>query len=84
MITIYSKPDCIFCSRAKDYMHKHNIEYKEFLMGRDISRDQILEQFPQMRTMPIIFLDDKLLGGYTQMVEHFGGEYKRVDKITND
>lgn len=80
MITIYSKPDCSFCVKAKAYMDKHHISYNEILMGRDITREEVIEKFPLIRTMPIILLDDKIIGGYTQMVEYFGGEHKRVIK----
>ncbi len=73
MITIYSKPDCIYCAKAKAFMTKHHIEYKEFLMGRDITREEILEQFPQMKTMPIILNEGGLIGGYTNLLEHYEG-----------
>ena len=80
MITMYSKKDCNFCTKAKLFLQKHSIEFKEYLMGTDITREEIIEQFPQMKTMPIILLDGRVIGGYTQMVEHFGGEYKRVEQ----
>ena len=78
-VLIYSKPDCVFCAKSKVYMAKHKIEYTEFLMGRDITRDEVIEQFPLMRTMPIILIDGKIIGGYTQLTEYFGGEHKRVN-----
>lgn len=77
-IVIYSKPDCPWCTKAKVYFAKHNLVYTEFMLGSDITREEIIEQFPQMKTMPIILIDDKLVGGYTQMVERFGGEHKHV------
>jgi glutaredoxin len=77
MIQIYTKPDCVFCSKSKIYMQKHGIEFVEFLIGRDITREEVIEQFPQMKTVPIILEDNRLLGGYTNLVEHFGGEHRK-------
>lgn len=73
MITIYSKPDCNYCIKSKAFMNKHNIKFQEFLMGRDVTREEILEQFPQMKTLPIILNEGTLIGGYTNLLEYFEG-----------
>ena len=90
MIHIYSKPDCPWCEKAKLFMQKHKIEFTEYIMGRDITREEILEQFPQIKTMPIILDDNRLMGGFKNLVEHFGGEHvktvnteKRVSDFAN-
>lgn len=71
MITLYSKPDCIYCAKAKAFMAKHGYEYEEYMMGIDITREEIIEQFPQMNTIPIILIDGRLIGGYINLLEHF-------------
>jgi len=80
MIDIYSKENCDFCNKAKAYMKKHSIEYVEHQIGRDISRDDFIDLFPQAKTVPAILIDGKYIGGYMNLVEHFGGEHKRVEK----
>ena len=80
MIDIYTKVDCSYCMQAKAYMHKHRIAYNEHVIGRDLTREEFLEKFPQAKTVPLVFLDNRLLGGYINLVEHFGGENKRVVK----
>lgn len=80
MIDIYTKVDCNYCMQAKAYMNKHRIAYNEHVIGRDLTREEFLERYPQAKTVPLILLDNKLLGGYTNLVEHFGGEHKRVTK----
>lgn len=73
MIDIYTKEDCSFCAQAKSFMQKKNLEYKEHLIGRDLTREELIEKFPQMRTVPIILVDGKLIGGYINLVERYTG-----------
>ena len=37
------------------------------------TREQLLEAVPEARTLPQIFLDDKLIGGFTELRKHFQG-----------
>lgn len=73
MIDIYTKDDCVFCAQAKTFMQKKKIEYTEHLIGRDITREELIERFPQMKTVPIVVDDGKLLGGYINLVERYTG-----------
>lgn len=79
-IDIYTKNDCQFCLQAKQFLHKHKLPYNEYLIGGNITREEVLEKFPQMRTAPIIVIDEQLVGGYTNLVERFGGEHKKVQR----
>jgi glutaredoxin len=33
---IYSKPNCSFCVKAKEFMEGADIEYSEYTVGKDI------------------------------------------------
>jgi len=72
-IVIYSKPNCSFCVKAKDLVKKLNLEYTEKVFGTDFKTpDELYEMVgKQVRTMPQIMIDDELIGGYNQLVEHF-------------
>lgn len=73
MIDIYTKEDCSFCAEAKAFMQKKNLQYTEHLIGRDLTREQLIGKFPQMKTVPIILVDGKLIGGYINLVERYTG-----------
>lgn len=73
MIDIYTKEDCSFCNQAKSFMQKNNLQYKEHLIGRDITREDLIAKFPQMQTVPIIMVDNQLIGGYINLVERYTG-----------
>jgi thioredoxin reductase (NADPH) len=71
-IVIYSKQNCTFCTKAKNLVKKLGLEYTEKKMEDFESTEAMLEDIgKQVRTMPQIKIDDKLIGGYNQLVEHF-------------
>lgn len=71
MIEIYSKDQCIFCHMAKEYFESANKEYTEYKIGVDVIREEVLEKFPSMKTVPVIVIDGELIGGYTEMMNYF-------------
>ena len=72
-ITIYSKPNCVFCDKAKSMVKNLGFEYEEKMFGKDFNTpDELYEAVgKQVRTMPQIKIDGELIGGYNQLVEHF-------------
>ena len=54
MITIYTKTDCPACLTAKAQMMSAGQEFKEVLIGRDITREEFMAKFPHIRTVPYI------------------------------
>ncbi len=71
-ITIYSKNNCVFCNKAKHLVKSLGLTYTEKKMEEFDSPQAMLEDIgKQVRTMPQIKIDDKLVGGYNQLVEYF-------------
>ena len=72
-ITIYSKPNCVFCDKAKSMVKNLGFEYEEKMFGKDFNTpDELYEAVgKQVRTMPQIIIDAKHIGGYNELVEHF-------------
>jgi len=71
MIEIYTKRYCDYCSKAKELLNSFYIPYKEYVIGEDISRDWVLENFPHVKTVPIILKDKVIIGGYTDLILEF-------------
>lgn len=69
-ITVYTKPNCIYCDRAKQLLKSKGLDYKEIIIGEDIHRDDFLELFPEARTVPQIVTDTEVIGGYVQLVDY--------------
>lgn len=70
---VWSKDACPFCDQAKNLLKLKGIEYEERNISRDWTREQLLEAVPDARTVPQIFLDDALIGGFTELRKHLKG-----------
>ena len=71
-ITIYSKNDCVYCTKAKNLVKNLGLDYTEKRLEEFESVEKMLEDIgKQVRQMPQIKIDDELIGGYNQLVEHF-------------
>ena len=71
-IVIYSKNNCVFCNKAKHLVKSLGLTYTEKKMEEFDSPQAMLEDIgKQVRTMPQIKIDGKLVGGYNQLVEYF-------------
>jgi glutaredoxin 3 len=64
---VWSKDSCPFCVQAKALLESRGIEYEERNVSQDWTREQLLEAVPNARTLPQIFLDQELVGGFTEL-----------------
>ena len=70
---VWSKNACPFCDQAKNLLKSKGIEFEERNVSKDWTKEQLLEAVPTARTLPQIFLDDKLVGGFTELRKHLQG-----------
>jgi len=65
---IYTTPVCGYCQMAKTLMTKRNIEYEEVTVGKDITKEELVEVLGKdVRTVPQILVDNVYVGGYTEL-----------------
>jgi glutaredoxin len=69
---VWSKDHCPFCEQAKSLLKLKGIEFEEKKIGHGYTREQLLEAVPDARTVPQIFLDEQLIGGFTELRKHLG------------
>ena len=72
-IELYTRhePPCVFCESAKLFLEGRDIDYTNHIIGEDITRYELLEKFPAIRTVPIVLIDGELIGGFEEMKNHF-------------
>ena len=70
---VWSKDHCPYCVQAKNLLNSKNIEFEERNINHNYTREQLLEAVPNARTVPQIFIDDKLIGGFTELRQHLQG-----------
>ena len=71
--TVWSKDQCPYCDQAKALLKKNGIEFEERNVSKDWTKEQLLEAVPNARTVPQIFLDDTLIGGFTELKQFLKG-----------
>lgn len=70
LIEVYSKDFCPFCDSAKELLKDKGYEYTEIKIGRNITREDFLEKFPGVRTVPQILINGIRIGGYDDLKVH--------------
>ena len=71
---IWSKYHCTFCEQAKALLESKSIAYEERKIGDGYTKEDLLAAVPNARSVPQIFLDDKLIGGFTDLKNHLDGD----------
>jgi glutaredoxin-like protein len=61
-ITIFSKPDCPFCKKAKALLTSQGLKFESLEIGEDVTIST-LKAVSDSETVPQIFIDGKLIGG---------------------
>jgi glutaredoxin len=86
MITIYTKPQCPYCDRAKNYLKQNNFEFCEINVMEDSNALRFIREEKGHKTVPQIYYDDRLLveGGYGGLAKLSPLELtKRVQQYAN-
>lgn len=61
---------CPFCDRAKMLLKKRDIEFTELKVDQDVKLfEEMLALSNGRRSVPQIFIDDKHIGGYDDLVD---------------
>ena len=64
---VWSKYQCPYCDQAKALLTQKGIQFEERKIGDGWTKEDLLEAVPTARTVPQIFLDDQLVGGFTEL-----------------
>ena len=75
MYTIYSKPNCGYCSQARDLLTMEQLHFEYKQLGTHYSLQEFMELFPNACTFPMIVKDGECIGGYNDLVESLKQEY---------
>lgn len=70
---VWSKYQCPYCDQAKALLKQKGIEFEERKIGDGWTKEDLLEAVPTARTVPQIFLDGNLVGGFTELKQHLQG-----------
>ena len=64
---VWSKYQCPYCDQAKALLKQKGIVFEEKKIGDGYTKEDLLEAIPTARTVPQIFLNDELIGGFQEL-----------------
>lgn len=67
---VWSKYGCSFCDQAKDLLTLKGIEFEERKIGDGWTKEELLDAVPTARTLPQIFIEDNLVGGFNNLQKY--------------
>ena len=66
-VKILTSPNCSYCHAAKGLLQQQGIAYQEVDLLQDEELTQQLLTQSGQRTVPQIFIDEKPIGGFTEL-----------------
>lgn len=83
-VVIYSKQICPYCVRAKNLFQSKGVSFEEIMVDNDPALYEKLKQQTGMLTVPQIFINDELVGGFTDLADlERNGELDKLLNSTN-
>tara|TARA_R100000030_G_scaffold8196_2_gene5608 strand:+ start:2425 stop:2640 length:216 start_codon:yes stop_codon:yes gene_type:complete len=64
-IKIYSKPNCMYCDKAKMKLAKYNPTI--LMLDVDYTKEEFFNLFPYAKTFPQIIINGNKIGGYSEL-----------------
>lgn len=79
--TIWSKPGCVYCDKAKALLNSKGLAYTELVLdvGQPnaestplVPMTEFKAKHPTVKSLPHILLGEQVIGGFTQLVTSLG------------
>ena len=69
-VEIYSLEWCPYCNKAKNFLKSKGFSFQEYDIGKsEEKKREMLARTDGARTVPQIFIDDELIGGYDDLID---------------
>jgi len=65
-VLIYSTPTCPWCTKVKEFLKNHNIEFEDFDVSEDKNRAEEMVKKSGQRGVPVIDIDGKIIIGFNE------------------
>lgn len=69
LVSLFTKPGCPYCARAKAALNERNIDFEEIVLGKEITT-RSLRAVTGATTVPQVFIDGKQIGGSEALDEY--------------
>jgi glutathione-dependent peroxiredoxin len=69
VVSLFTKPGCPFCARAKALLQEKGMNYEEIVLGQDVTL-RSLRAVTGATTVPQVFINGQLIGGSEALTTH--------------
>ena len=69
--TVWTRDDCLYCSLAKKELRNRQYQVDERNINKIWSKEDLLKVVPDAKTVPQIFIRNKYIGGYSELMTYF-------------
>ena len=69
---VWSKQLCPFCDQAKELLKQKGYTIEERKIGDEYTTEDLLEVVPGAKSVPQVFIDEKYIGGFSELRQHLG------------
>lgn len=70
MIELITRESCLYCNQAKSLLAEKDMVFKETQIGRDISREEVLQLYPGFKVLPIVVIDNQPIGSWAELLDY--------------
>lgn len=67
---VYSKNGCPYCTKVISALQLAELQYVEYKLDRDFSREEFYAEFGEGTTFPQVIVGDKKIGGCQETVKY--------------
>ena len=60
-IEVYTRPGCSRCVTLKETLKSINVGFAEYVIDENITRDEVVEKFPNCKMLPIVTMNSNLI-----------------------
>ena len=71
-VVVYTTQYCPYCRLAKEFLKSKNVVFREVDVSQDDAMREELVKMSGQETVPQIFADGRVLGGYEDLVRYYG------------
>jgi glutaredoxin-like protein len=70
-VSLFTKPGCPYCARAKQMLKEQGLDYEEIVLGKDATTHS-LKAIAGATTVPQVFIDGQHIGGSEALAAYLG------------
>lgn len=63
-VLIYSTPQCVYCTKAKEFLRARKQRYSEKDVGKDLDARKEMITISGQMGVPVIVVDDRVMVGF--------------------